>query len=177
MTDGKYARMERERRFLLPARPDPGAVTATRRVTDRYLAGTRLRLREMVHLETGEAVYKLTQKVTEGPGRELTTTCYLSPDEYRVLAALPGAVLVKTRYSVPPLGIDVFDAPLAPLVLAEAEFDSDAEAAAFRPPAAAVAEVTADPRFAGGRLAATTPAELHGWLAEYGLTVPRDLPL
>lgn len=38
-------------------------MTATRRVTDRYLTGTRLRLREMVHLETGEAVYKLTQKL------------------------------------------------------------------------------------------------------------------
>ncbi|MGC0314600.1 hypothetical protein [Kitasatospora acidiphila] len=170
MADGKYARVERERRFLMAGEPDRRAVTATRRVTDRYLTGTRLRLREMVHLETGEAVYKLTQKLPgDQPDWGLTTTCYLSPAEYRVFATLPGAVLAKTRYSVPPMGIDVFDAPLAPLALAEAEFDSEAEARAFRPPAGAIAEVTADPRFTGGRLVTVEPGELRGWLAEYGL--------
>jgi CYTH domain-containing protein len=169
MADGKYARVERERRFLMAGEPDRRAVTATRRITDRYLTGTTLRLREMVHLETGEAVYKLTQKVPgDQPDWGLTTTCYLSAAEYRVLAALPAAVLTKTRYSVPPLGVDVFDAPLAPLVLAEAEFDSEAEARAYRLPAGALAEVTADPRFTGGRLAVVEPGELRSRLSEYG---------
>jgi hypothetical protein len=42
---GKYARVERERRFLLAKPPAPSTVTATRVITDRYLVGTRLRLR------------------------------------------------------------------------------------------------------------------------------------
>jgi hypothetical protein len=33
--DGKYARVERERRFLLAGPPPARAVTASRRITDR----------------------------------------------------------------------------------------------------------------------------------------------
>jgi hypothetical protein len=43
--DGKYARVERERRFLLPAPPAAAVAVAPRRIYDRYLTGTRLRLR------------------------------------------------------------------------------------------------------------------------------------
>jgi len=42
---GKYAHVERERRFRMAESPAPSAVTATRMITDRYLVGTRLRLR------------------------------------------------------------------------------------------------------------------------------------
>jgi hypothetical protein len=42
---GPYARVERERRFLLAHPPDAPDVVATRRITDLYLADTRLRLR------------------------------------------------------------------------------------------------------------------------------------
>lgn len=46
--EGKYARAERERRFLM-AGPPVSAVTASRRITDRYLPGTRLRVRRAGH--------------------------------------------------------------------------------------------------------------------------------
>ncbi|MEY9948968.1 hypothetical protein [Kitasatospora sp. GAS1066B] len=168
----KYARVERERRFLLAAPPPPAAVTATRRIADRYLDGTRLRLRMMVEPDDAAPIYKLTQKIPAehpGPVQGLITNTYLTRAEYEVLAALPAATLDKTRLGVPPLGIDVFDGPLRGLVLAEAEFDSDEAAHAFRPPVAAVAEVTTDPRFTGGRLARAERGELLGWLAEYGI--------
>ncbi|MCX4749428.1 hypothetical protein OG455_28625 [Kitasatospora sp. NBC_01287] len=168
----KYAHVERERRFLLAGPPPPDVVTATRRITDRYLDGTRLRLRIMADLAEPEPVRKLTQKIPAekpGPVQGLITTTYLSPGEYQVLAVLPAAVLTKTRLSVPPLGIDLFDGPLLGLVLAEVEFDTDEAALAFQPPGAAVAEVTGDPRFTGGRLARAGRAELLDWLAEYGL--------
>jgi hypothetical protein len=42
--DGKYARIERERRFLPGRAPLAPAAVANRRITDRYLTGTRLRL-------------------------------------------------------------------------------------------------------------------------------------
>jgi len=60
--EGKYARVERERRFLLAGSPSASAVTARRRITDRYLPGTRLRLRRVENLDSGAREYKLTQK-------------------------------------------------------------------------------------------------------------------
>jgi CYTH domain-containing protein len=169
---GKYARVERERRFLLTAAP-PGPPTGVRRITDRYLAGTRLRLRS-VERSGAAPELKLTQKIPAdrpGPVQGLITTTYLSPAEYEVLAVLPAALLRKTRYSLPPLGVDVFEPPLHGLVLAEAEFGSDASAQAFPVPPLAVAEVTDDPRFTGGRLAVTARGDLLRRLAEYGIRV------
>ncbi len=61
--EGKYARVERERRFLLAGPPSAPAVTASRRITDHYLPGTRLRLRRVGHLDSGACEFKLTQKV------------------------------------------------------------------------------------------------------------------
>lgn len=167
---GKYARVERERRFLLAA-PPAGPHTEARRITDRYLTGTRLRLRR-VERAGAEPELKLTQKIpADRPGavQGLITTAYLSPAEYEVLAGLPAAVLAKSRYSFPPLGVDVFEPPLHGLVLAEAEFGSDAAARAFAVPPFAVAEVTADARFTGGRLATATRADLLRWLAGFGI--------
>ncbi|MGW4913749.1 hypothetical protein [Streptomyces sp. NPDC004270] len=168
---GKYARVERERRFLLAEPPTPSTITVTRLITDRYLVGTRLRLRR-ADFSDGRCERKLTQKVPHSrPGgvQGLITNTYLSPTEYDLLASLPAAVLSKTRFSVPPLGVDVFDGPLRGLVLAEAEFTTDEEAQSFVPPSECVAEVTDDARFTGGRLVETSRQELLGWLAEYGL--------
>ena len=61
--EGKYARIERERRFLLGGPPSPAAVTGRRRITDRYLPGTRLRLRRIDYLHSGDSQFKFTQKV------------------------------------------------------------------------------------------------------------------
>jgi CYTH domain-containing protein len=173
--EAKYARPERERRFLLSAPPD-GQVARAVRITDRYLTGTRLRLRRSVELAgdqdgAGHVVFKLTQKVP-GPAGEpgLTTTLYLNAAEYGVLMQLPGVSLRKVRLSIPPLGVDVFEGALAGLVLAEAEFDDDVSLLAFTPPADAVAEVTRDQRLSGGSLAVTTAPELDAVLASYGVT-------
>ncbi|WP_308298810.1 hypothetical protein [Streptomyces sp. GESEQ-35] len=141
-------------------------------ITDRYLVGTRLRLRRAARPDGGGCELKLTQKVpADRPGavQGLTTNTYLSPAEYDLLALLPAAVLSKTRFSVPPLGVDVFGGPLQGLVLAEAEFTSDEEALAFVPPEECMAEVTDDARFTGGRLVGTSRQELMTWLAEYGI--------
>src|SRR5262245_26286823 len=89
---GKYARPELERRFLL-AEMLPGKIERTAEITDRYLNGTRLRLRRMTvrtAKHDARVFYKLTQKVPlpqGGPG--LITTVYLSEDEHERLAAVP----------------------------------------------------------------------------------------
>ncbi|PAZ11376.1 hypothetical protein CLM62_35945 [Streptomyces sp. SA15] len=172
VSPGKYARIERERRFLLAGPPAPSTVTVIRVITDRYLVGTRLRLRRAERSDVGGCELKLTQKVpVDQPGavQGLITNTYLSQAEYDLLASLPAAVLYKTRFSVPPLGVDVFDGPLEGLVLAEAEFTGDEEALAFVPPTECVAEVTDDARFTGGRLVGASRQELLAWLAEYGI--------
>jgi len=81
-------------------------------------------------------------------------------------------VLTKTRYSVPPFGIDVFDPPLHGLVLAEAEFDTDADMQNFQPPDSVIVQVTSDARFTGGRLVHTSREQLLSWLADYGCAEP-----
>jgi CYTH domain-containing protein len=55
---------------------------------------------------------------------------YLTSDEFRALAQLPAGEPAKTRYSVPPFGIDVFEGRLDWLLLTEAELDSEAAASA-----------------------------------------------
>ena len=166
-----YARPERERRFLLARRPG-GAVQKITCIVDRYLAGTRLRLRQMIETRdnTSRTYYKLTQKVPApdgGPG--LLSTIYLNVEEYSVFAALPAAVLRKTRYSVPPFGVDAYEPPLSGLFIAEVEFDSDAAMNSFSPPSWVVAEVTVDSRFAGGHLVTMQSVDLSGLLSSFGL--------
>ena len=174
--EAKYARVERERRFLLAGPPSASTVTASRRITDRYLPGTRLRLRRVDHLDSGTCEFKLTQKVPAGrPGfvQGLITNTYLSAAEYDLLASLPADVLRKTRLSVPPLGIDVFDPPLHGLIMADVEFTTDQAALSFPLPQVAIAEVTDDTRFTGGTLVRTRRHDLLAWLAEYGIE-PRE---
>jgi hypothetical protein len=92
---GKYARTEIERRFLLAGVPDGEEVLTIRRIDDRYLDATRLRLRRMVQ-DGGPTELKLTQKLPapDGHGGQGTlTTIYLSESEYAALAVVPAVVL------------------------------------------------------------------------------------
>lgn len=172
LAPGKYARIERERRFLLAGLPAGEQPAAARKIIDHYLIGTTLRLRCV--RQPGGNQYKLTQKVPApqpGPVQGLITNIYLSEAEYdQLAAALPGQRLAKTRYSIPPLGIDVFDPPLHGLVTAEVEFGTDVEMLAFQPPGYVHAEITDDSRFTGGRLAVTPREDLISWLAQYGIS-------
>lgn len=165
----KHARVEFERRFVLDRFPTN--VHAIRRIRDRYIEGTALRLREQTEPDA-PARFKLTQKIpARGRGYQhgFITTFYLSEDEFHVLAQLPGKELRKTRYSVPPFGIDVFEGIWEDLILAEAEFDSAAEAANLVLPAFVVREVTEDDRFTGGRLVRSSRDDVQGWLSEHGI--------
>lgn len=103
----KYAVVERERRFLLRALPD--GVTVSREIVDRYVAGTRLRLRE-VRGADGTVVRKLTQKLrlVEGAAEVAVTNLYLDATEWALLVeALPARVLRKRRHLVVRDGLSV----------------------------------------------------------------------
>ena len=103
----KYAVVERERRFLLASLPDE-AIVGTREIVDRYVSGTRLRLRE-VRDDDGGVVRKLGHKVriSEGPGEVACTNFYLNDQEWALLAALPATVLRKKRHMVHRDGLTV----------------------------------------------------------------------
>ena len=165
----KYARVEWERRFLLDRLPPHANVTRVRRIADRYIDGSHLRLRRQNDDENA-TVFKLTQKLptdATGARQGLITTMYLKEDEFQLLANLPAKILRKTRYSVPPFGIDVFEDALTGLVLAEAEFNSAEDASALSLPSFIVREVTEDPRFTGGELVRASRQELDKLLAEF----------
>lgn len=150
VTTSRYARIEDEQRFL--AHAVPAGASTPRRIEDRYVLGTRLRLRSVTD-DVG-TTYKLGQKIREDPGHPSAvwhTTLYLDPVEYELLAALPAHVLDKRRWTLPGGGAaDELCGALRGLVLLEGP----------RPwvPAVHSVEVTDDERFCGGALAALDPA-------------------
>ena len=97
LVPGKYARIEREWRFLLAGLPDGMPPACARRITDRYLTSTSLRLRHISGPEGDQ--YKLTQKIPAtppGPVQGPITNIYLSRAEHDHLAAsLPGRTLTR----------------------------------------------------------------------------------
>lgn len=106
-----------------------------------------------------------------GARQSLITTIYLSQEEFCVFAKLPAKVLSKSRYSVPPFGIDVFEGELNGLVMAEAEFDGADGASGLKLPPFLAHEVTEDYRFTGGSLVSVSRQELQDWLRQYGIAV------
>jgi CYTH domain-containing protein len=102
VTSFKYAHVERERRWLLASVPNLPEHAWTRRIVDRYVTGTRLRLREVTEAD-GAVVRKLGHKVRVGEGAHEVahTSLYLDDGEWDVLVALPARTLTKTRTLVP----------------------------------------------------------------------------
>lgn len=148
----KYAVVERERRFLLRALPE--GATETREIVDRYLTGTRLRLRE-VRGEDGAVVRKLTHKVRlgEGTAEVACTTLYLDESEWAVLRALPARRLHKRRSLLSRDGLTVaVDEHADGTVVAEID-DGDLPAAPVPAWLDVVMEVTGDEAWTGAGLA------------------------
>jgi CYTH domain-containing protein len=169
----KYERVERERRYLLARLPEGLKLQDEHaQITDNYITGTRLRLRKSRWVRTNEWTLKLTQKHAPAPpdfSRTLITSLYLNEYEYEVFSVFEGNELRKNRYPFVSEGreysIDVFLGTLYGLILAETDFETDAEMDDFPKPALAAADVTRDELFTGGRLAYTTIDELRAELA------------
>lgn len=152
----KYAWIERERRWLCRRIPLE-RVARSETISDLYVTGTRLRLREAVPTDGGTPMRRLGRKADVEPSVRLLTSIYLAPEEYSLLAALPGKVLRKTRHYLgrvngAEMSVDAFEGPLEGLFLAEAEFDDMESMARFPMPDFAVREVTQDIRYSGGEL-------------------------
>ena len=173
---GKYARVERERRFLLRELPpglDPSAEHL--QIFDNYITGTRLRLRKVRAPRKREWEWKLTQKFAPAPpdfSRTFITNIYLSQYEYEVLSVFEGNELRKNRYPYEHEGraysVDVFLGDLRGLVLAETDFATDEEMRNFTPPPFAALDVTDDEFFTGASLVNLTTEAIRAELRRRG---------
>lgn len=156
----KYALVELERRWRVVPDMRPsleGLVPVV--ITDRYLEGTRFRLRRMVQ-PNGHSNLKFAKKYhAEDAAARPMVNAYLTQAEYEVLAALPAFCISKRRYTIHHGGLgfslDVFEDNLIGLEILEIETASRAELDCVVPPEWANMEITYKPNWQGGTLAQT----------------------
>jgi CYTH domain-containing protein len=152
-----FMSVEHERRWLCREVPRE-RIAHTEAITDLYVTGARLRLREARPIGGGAAKLRLSRKADVDPRTRLITSIYLPEEEFAVLAAsLPGVRIKKLRHRLqsPPdvaMHVDEFQGVLEGLIMVEAELRTADLLAAFPMPDFAIREVTDDPRFTGGYL-------------------------
>src|SRR5216683_1672316 len=141
--DSKYARIERERRYLLKDLPE-GLTRADHhlQITDNYITGTRLRIRKVRNPKTNKWIVKFTQKFAPDPrdlSRTIITNIYLNATEAETLSIFEANEIRKNRYRFEfggkQFSIDMFIGDLFGLVLAEVSFETDEELDNFPTPA------------------------------------------
>jgi CYTH domain-containing protein len=175
--ESKYARVERERRYLLQNLPE-GLTRADPhlQITDNYITGTRLRLRKVREPRTNKWTVKFTQKFAPNPedlSRTLVTNTYLNALEAEMLSVFDSNEIRKNRYPFEYEGrkfsIDMFLGDLFGLVLAEVSFDTDEELDSYPRPPFAIADVTNNELFTGGRLSESTFEKIREEILKNGL--------
>jgi hypothetical protein len=99
----KYVAVERERRWLCRDVPRD-RVIQTEAITDLYVSGAKLRLREARPLNGGPPMLRLTRKADVDAETRLITSIYLLEDEFALFAgSLPGDRLRKLRHRLRPV--------------------------------------------------------------------------
>jgi CYTH domain-containing protein len=173
----KYARVERERRYLLQDLPE-GLTRASPhlQITDNYITGTRLRIRKVRDPRTNKWTVKLTQKFVPDPenfSRAIITNIYLNALEAETFAVFETNEIRKNRYPFEFEGrrfsADMFLGDLFGLVLAEVSFETDEELDGFPKPEFAIADVTNNELFTGGRLCELTFEKIREEIAKTGM--------
>ena len=175
--ESKYARWERERRYLLQDLPaGMSRADAHVQITDNYITGTRLRLRKVRDPQTNKWTVKLTQKFAPDSNdfsRTIITNIYLNALEAETFGMFQDNEIRKNRYKFELEGrkflVDMFLGDLFGLVLAETSFESDEELAAFPRPPFAIADVTGSEIFTGGRLCQLTFADIREEIMRTGV--------
>jgi CYTH domain-containing protein len=162
--ESKYARVERERRYLLRKLPEGlNRADPHLQITDNYITGTRLRIRKVRDPKTNKWVVKFTQKFAPDQSdlsRTVITNTYLTALEAETLSVFEANEIRKNRYYFDFEGrrfsVDMFLGDLLGLVLAETSFETDAELSDFPAPPFALADVTNNEIFTGGKLCEVT---------------------
>jgi CYTH domain-containing protein len=175
--ESKYARVERERRYLLQDLPE-GLTRASPHVqiTDNYITGTRLRIRKVRDPQTNKWTVKFTQKFAPNPkdfSRTIITNIYLNALEAETLAMFDANEIRKNRYPFDFEGrrfsVDMFLGDLFGLVLAEVSFETDEDLNNFPKPPFAIADVTDSELFTGGKLCELSFTDIREAIMQSGL--------
>ncbi|MEZ0325323.1 MAG: hypothetical protein ACAH95_05410, partial [Fimbriimonas sp.] len=136
-----------ERRFLVKGDLPPAE--SVEEITDRYLLGTRLRLRRNSTNE--RVIHKLAKIEDVAVGHKKLTNLYLTDDEAAVLQHLPARVVSKKRHVITYEGKRwVVDEFFNGLLIAEIEHAADEE---IEIPGWCGEEITADPSYSGWSMA------------------------
>ena len=159
-TDGKalgfpkagYTVVERERCWLCRNVPRERALR-TEAITDLYVSGTRLRLREGTPdrrrpRRCSGRVERPTSTLIRG--RSPRSTCR---GRVRCAGGRPARPSDPQASPGVVLSVDAFQGDLAELFMVEVEFNTAEMMASFAMPGCAFREVATDPRFTGGSLA------------------------
>lgn len=139
--------MEIERKFLPAKLPANLESYEMHRIEQGYLNTD-----PVVRIRRSDDDYYLTYKSGGLLARE-EYNLPLNEESYEHLKPkADGRIIEKRRYLIPlderlTVELDVFEGDLAPLILAEVEFESEDEANAFVPPAWLGADVTQNPRY------------------------------
>ena len=165
MKPPKYSHIERERRWLVDRSDIPKIPVEFTVIRDRYITGTRVRLRRMEETATAVVSLKLTKKYeATDPRYRPIVTIYLNDQEFCLFDELPGNEIVKRRYKVEVSDtkyiLDVFENKLDGLVIAEIECGSDSELTEIAAPHWSKREITNDARFQGGELSKINATQL-----------------
>ncbi len=127
--------MEIERKYLIKELPEHLDTYPTRELEQGYLSTA-----PVVRIRKDNDTYELTYK-SKGLMIREEYNLPLTRESYEHLRAkIDGRLITKTRYMIPladslTIELDVFHGDLAPLILAEVEFPSEACANCFIPPA------------------------------------------
>ncbi len=164
--------MEIERKYLVRQLPEPLSAYDFHRIAQGYLC-----TKPVVRIRRSDGTYYLTYKgsgmmVREEYNLPLTKEAY-----EHLLPKIDGLLISKTRYLIPlsaaehglaglrdessPMltaELDIFEGPLAPLMLVEVEFESVEEANAFVAPDWFGEDVTEDGRYHNSNMSKRTPS-------------------
>lgn len=150
--------MEIERKFLVRRLPEDLERYPRRRIEQAYLCTA-----PVVRVRRSGDEYYLTYKGAGLLAREEYNLPLTAEAYAHLLAKADGNRIAKVRYCIPwenhTVELDLFEGPLAPLVLAEVEFGTETEAAAFQPPDWFGEEVTYDPAYCNSNLSRRQPGQ------------------
>ena len=126
--------MEIERKFTLKSLPDNLESYPSHHIEQVYL-----NYNPVVRARKQDDEYYLTYKGSGMMARDESNLPLNEESYYHLREKADGSVISKKRYLIPwdpyTIELDVFDAPFAPLIMAEVEFGSKEAAEAFVPPA------------------------------------------
>lgn len=142
--------MEIERKFTIKELPDLSSYQY-KKLTQAYL-----NTNPVIRIRREDDEYFLTYKGKGLLVREEYNLPLNQESFEHLLSKADGLVISKTRYLIPyetyTIELDVFKGDLAPLIMAEVEFESEEEAHSFTPPAWFDQDVTQDKRYHNSNL-------------------------